>query len=285
MASSSQQPTPHIDELPGAWIETPADGKNRQQSYTGTRQPPSSSNLTTTTNANKPCDENTGTYLAYNPNQSPEGPVVDNRVSAQFSSSSNSTVVPSPTENDKRVEQEAGRKEDTSSPFAKDKVEDDSEDGGYAAIKPAASAPKRPNLQSRDSRPMTEDDLFKVLSRRRTNLSRTNTAETESSADEEQEEINKLMSRMFGRTRQESSEEEKTRHVGVVFKNLTVKGMGVGAALQPSVGDLFLDIPRFIKNVFTKGPRMSAGKPPVRTILDDFSGCIKPGEMLLVLGR
>jgi ABC-type multidrug transport system ATPase subunit len=90
---------------------------------------------------------------------------------------------------------------------------------------------------------------------------------------------------MFGRTRQEESEEEKTRHLGVVFKHLTVKGMGAGAALQPSVGDIFLGLPRLISNIFRKGPRQAAGKPPVRTIIDDFSGCIRPGEMLLVLGR
>jgi len=162
----------------------------------------------------------------------------------------------------------------------------------YESIKPASEAPTRPALQSRQSKPMTEEDLFRVLSRRRTSqatgINRTATrdsAATASSADEEQDEINKLMSRMFGHTRQEASEEEKTRHVGVVFKHLTVKGMGLGAALQPSVGDLFLNPVRFVKNLVTRGPRRTAGKPPVRTIIDDFSGCVKPGEMLLVLGR
>ena len=134
---------------------------------------------------------------------------------------------------------------------------------------------------------MTEEDLFRVLSRRKTGqsngLSKTNTGATGHSAEEE-DEINKLMSKMFGRTRQEASEEEKTRHQGVIFKHLTVKGMGIGAALQPSVGSLFLDPVRFVKNLFTKGPRKAAGKPPVRTLLDDFSGCIRPGEMILVLG-
>lgn len=133
---------------------------------------------------------------------------------------------------------------------------------------------------------MTEDDLLRSLSKRRTStLGRSATEGTASGSDDEQEEINRLMSRMFGHTRQEASEEEKTRHRGVVFKNLTVKGMGVGAALQPSVGDIFLGLPRLLKNLVTKGPRKAAGKPPVRTIIDDFSGCVKPGEMLLVLGR
>jgi ATP-binding cassette subfamily G (WHITE) protein 2 (SNQ2) len=158
------------------------------------------------------------------------------------------------------------------------------EDG--ATTKQNGSA-ARPTLQSRQSKPMTEEDLFRVLSRRRTSqtngLSKTNTGATGHSADEE-DEINALMSKMFGRTRQEASEEEKTRHQGVIFKHLTVKGMGIGAALQPSVGDFFLNPGRFFKNLFTKGPRKAAGKPPVRTIIDDFSGCIRPGEMVLVLG-
>jgi ATP-binding cassette subfamily G (WHITE) protein 2 (SNQ2) len=132
---------------------------------------------------------------------------------------------------------------------------------------------------------MTEDDLFRTLSRRRTNevggLSKTNTG----ASKEEDDEINTLMAKMFGNTRQESSEEEKTRHQGVIFKHLTVKGMGIGAALQPSVGDLFLGPFRFGKNLITQGPKKAAGKPPVRTLIDDFSGCIRPGEMLLVLGR
>ncbi|KAK3113728.1 ATP-binding cassette transporter snq2 [Teratosphaeriaceae sp. CCFEE 6253] len=161
-------------------------------------------------------------------------------------------------------------------------------DDGFAPMKSEAEKPARPALQTTASkRRMTEADLMKHLSRR--NTGRTGQALTRAATqqdhDDEMEEVNRLMSTMFGHTRQEHSEEEKTRHVGVVFKNLTVKGMGLGAALQPTFGDVFLGLPRFLSNLFTKGPRKAKGKPPVKTIIDDFSGVIKPGEMCLILGR
>ena len=147
---------------------------------------------------------------------------------------------------------------------------------GFEPIKTGAA--KRPGFTSRASGRLTQEDISRVLSRRRTNA-------TEASASEhdDMQEIERLMSRMFGQTRQAQSEDEKTRHVGVAFKNLTVKGMGLGAAIQPTVGDMFLGLPRTIKGLFSN-PRRAAGKPPIRTLLNNFNGCIKPGEMLLVLG-
>jgi ATP-binding cassette, subfamily G (WHITE), member 2, SNQ2 len=146
---------------------------------------------------------------------------------------------------------------------------------------PTNDSEKRPGMSSRTSSTKTEADLFRVLSRRRTSA----TGKSDAELEEENAEIERLMSRMFGRGRQEHSEEEKTRHVGVVFRNLTVKGSGFGAALQPSVGDIFLGFPRFLGKLFTKGLKAATAKPAVRELLSDFSGCIKPGEMLLVLGK
>lgn len=111
------------------------------------------------------------------------------------------------------------------------------------------------------------------------------TEDEASAAGEEQAEIERLMSRMFGKDRQAHSEDEKTRHVGLVFRNLTVTGMGLGAALQPTLGDPFLAIPRKIAALLSGGQKKVAGKPPIRTIVNDFTGCVRPGEMLLVLGR
>ena len=221
------------------------------------------------------------------------------RGSGLLSTSNTSTAVPSPDAVDNRVIKLEGEPstepKERNEEVVPDLVHSDSssdseheETSSHAAIK-STSQVTRPPLQQKQSKPMTEEDLFRVLSRRRTSqangFGRRDTQATASSAGEEQDEINKLMSRMFGHTRQEASEEEKTRHLGVVFKNLTVKGQGLGAALQPSVGDFFMNPVHLIKNLVTRGPKAAAGKPPVRTLIDDFSGCVKPGEMLLVLGR
>ena len=164
--------------------------------------------------------------------------------------------------------------------------------GGFAPIKASTSnkADTRPGLQGRSSTgKKTEDDIFRALSKKRTNTSGRQgsymTGDEAAEVEEEQAEIEKLMSRMFGKGRQQNSEDEKTRHVGLVFQNLTVKGMGLGAALQPTLSDPFLGLPRMLKALFTGGAKRAAGKPPIRTILNDFSGSVRPGEMLLVLGR
>ena len=160
--------------------------------------------------------------------------------------------------------------------------------GTFAPIKSNTSNQpnQRPSLQPTPSSGMDEEELFRVLSRRRTHQSSTQGSVLEEARIiEEQAEIEKLMSRMFGKNRQAHSDDEKTRHVGLVFRNLTVRGMGLGAALQPTLSDPFLGLPRFIKALIGGGPQKAAGKPPIRTIINDFTGCIKPGEMLLVLGR
>jgi len=145
---------------------------------------------------------------------------------------------------------------------------------------PTAETQQRPGYGQRKSI-QTEQDLFRVLSRRRTSA----TGKSEPELEEEHAEIEKLMSRMFGKARQAHSEEEKTRHSGVIFRNLTVKGVGLGASLAPTVGDLFLNLPRTLKTLLTRGPKAAKGKPPIRDLISNFDGCVRPGEMLLVLGR
>lgn len=66
------------------------------------------------------------------------------------------------------------------------------------------------------------------------------------------------------------------RSLGVTWKNLTVRVVPSDATLQENVLSQF--------NMVQQA-RESRNKASLRTILDGSSGCVKPGEMLLVLGR
>lgn len=68
----------------------------------------------------------------------------------------------------------------------------------------------------------------------------------------------------------------RPRELGVTWQNLTVKAISADAAIHDNVLSQF--------NVLNKA-RESRRKPPLKTILNDSHGCVKPGEMLLVLGR
>ncbi|GAC74993.1 pleiotropic drug resistance proteins [Moesziomyces antarcticus T-34] len=71
----------------------------------------------------------------------------------------------------------------------------------------------------------------------------------------------------------------ESRQMGLVWQNLTVTGLGTGYAIGDTIGSLPLKPFEAIKNF------KSILHPPVKTIIDNFEGCVKPGEMLLVLGR
>jgi ABC-type multidrug transport system ATPase subunit len=66
---------------------------------------------------------------------------------------------------------------------------------------------------------------------------------------------------------------EKPRKLGVTWQNLTVKGVSSDATFNENVLSQF--------NPFGKSSRDA----PMKTIIENSHGCVKPGEMLLVLGR
>lgn len=125
-----------------------------------------------------------------------------------------------------------------------------------------------------------EDQLFRNLSRRRT----CGTAPA-AEQDEESREVERLMSRLFGRARRAQGEKEEAQHSGVVFRGLTVKGVGLGAQLQPTVGDMFAGLPRLVRGLARGGLRAATAQPAVRELISQFDGCVRPSELLLVLGR
>lgn len=68
----------------------------------------------------------------------------------------------------------------------------------------------------------------------------------------------------------------KRRELGVTWNNLSVEVVSAEAAVQENFLSQF-NVPKLIGE--------SRNKLPLRTILDNSHGCVKPGEMLLVLGR
>jgi len=68
----------------------------------------------------------------------------------------------------------------------------------------------------------------------------------------------------------------KRRELGVTWQNLSVEVLAAEAAVKENMISQF-NVPQLIKD-FRR-------KPPLKSILSDSHGCVKPGEMLLVLGR
>lgn len=66
------------------------------------------------------------------------------------------------------------------------------------------------------------------------------------------------------------------RRAGIVWKNLKVCGSGSAINIQTNVGSLFMS-PFRARELFAHGPE--------KTILNEFDGVLRSGEMLVVLGR
>ncbi|KAH6665200.1 putative Brefeldin A resistance protein [Halenospora varia] len=73
------------------------------------------------------------------------------------------------------------------------------------------------------------------------------------------------------------SDAQKARKLGLTWTDLTIKGVGADACFNENVFSQYL--PEKLKG------GTDAAKAKLRTIIDNSHGCVKPGEMLLVLGR
>jgi ATP-binding cassette subfamily G (WHITE) protein 2 (SNQ2) len=75
----------------------------------------------------------------------------------------------------------------------------------------------------------------------------------------------------------------KGKKIGVIWDKLTVRGIGGAKNYQPTFPDAFvnfINVPGTLMSLFGFG-----GKGKEVNILQDFRGVVKPGEMVLVLGR
>ena len=78
------------------------------------------------------------------------------------------------------------------------------------------------------------------------------------------------------------------KKVGVVFKNLTVKGVGSTANYAQTLPNAVLGTfgPDLYRIICSFVPALRFGKQgQMRTLTNDFTGIVRDGEMMLVLGR
>ena len=81
---------------------------------------------------------------------------------------------------------------------------------------------------------------------------------------------------------------ESAKKVGVVYKNLTVKGVGRKATFVRTLPDAILGTfgPDLYRSLSSYMPALRFGKQEqTRDLIHDFTGVVRDGEMMLVLGR
>ena len=85
-----------------------------------------------------------------------------------------------------------------------------------------------------------------------------------------------------------TSKGASAKKVGVVYKNLTIKGVGSKVAFVRTLPQAVLGTfgPDLYKNLCRIIPALSfGGKEEVRDLIKDFTGVVREGEMMLVLGK
>ncbi|RAL08297.1 ABC drug exporter AtrF [Aspergillus homomorphus CBS 101889] len=93
---------------------------------------------------------------------------------------------------------------------------------------------------------------------------------------------------MGGHLERRTTAGEPAKKVGVVFKNVTVKGIETGASFVRTLPDAVIGTfgPDLYKIICRFVPQLHFGrKPPVRDLLHDFTGAVREGEMMFILGR
>lgn len=148
--------------------------------------------------------------------------------------------------------------------------------------KSVAGRPGIPRALSRRKSVQTRADRQQSLSPQQTRSTEAGEAEAEESDDFQLGEF--LREGHFEKRSQGTSDKK----VGVIYKNLTVKGTGSNttfvrtlpdAVLGTFGPDLYRIITRFLPFLAVVGNKQQ------RTLINDFTGLVRDGEMMLVLGR
>jgi ABC-type polar amino acid transport system ATPase subunit len=83
------------------------------------------------------------------------------------------------------------------------------------------------------------------------------------------------------------SDGTSNKRVGVVYKDLTVKGIGSTTSFVRTLPDAIIGTfgPDLFKIICRYVPALRKRTGETRTLLNGFTGCVRDGEMMLVLGR
>ncbi|RYO78851.1 hypothetical protein DL762_008475 [Monosporascus cannonballus] len=108
--------------------------------------------------------------------------------------------------------------------------------------------------------------------------------ETKGEGSEDEFELSEFIREGHFEKRTEAGSAKK---VGVVYENLTVQGVGSTAAFVRTVPDAILGTfgPDLYHLLCRFIPFLRFKKPQTRTLIHDFTGCVRDGEVMLVLGR
>jgi len=103
-------------------------------------------------------------------------------------------------------------------------------------------------------------------------------------AEEDEFELDQFMREGHFEKRTEGSSAKK---VGVIYKNLTVKGVGSSSSFVRTLPDAILGTfgPDLYHILCRYIPALAGRSSETRTLINDFNGCVRDGEMMLVLGR
>jgi len=91
-----------------------------------------------------------------------------------------------------------------------------------------------------------------------------------------------------GHFEKRTPEGESAKRVGVVYKNLTVKGVGAQMTFPKTLPEAIIGTfgPDLYRLLCRLVPAVRLGqKLPTRDLIHDFTGAVRDGEMMLVLGR
>ncbi|KAJ9102841.1 hypothetical protein QFC19_004569 [Naganishia cerealis] len=164
-------------------------------------------------------------------------------------------------------------------------------DENEVALATPLGVPRQQSFNETDQAGYSGEELAQTTSRRSKASQKPRedsvTEETEEGEGDESDdddgdlETQDLLAQIFGASGTEDQAHVK-QSLGIYWTNLTVWGKGAGETYFKTLGSLF-DPLLHPGRVFSKGAKEArSGR---RTLIDDFSGVVKPGEMCLVLGR